>query len=74
MAAATSGTATVTATLGPGLTATALALSGVTNIELNLAASTFTITYGTQRKSQTFDLSAITTVTFAPATGAFVAS
>lgn len=57
-----SNTATVTATYGPGLTATALVLSNVSAINFDFRA--FTVQVFQDDKFETYSLTGVTTVTF----------
>ena len=64
-------TATVTAKVGPGLAATALALSNVSLIDFDLKEDAFTVEYlasGGQPKRQTFDYNSVTTITMTHST------
>jgi len=58
-------TATVTAKVGPGLTATAIALVNVTKVEFQVDRNVLSITHGANRPRITdFDFATILTVTW----------
>jgi hypothetical protein len=63
------GTATVTAKVGPGLTATAMVLNDVHGIDFNFAAGTVAIRYGDPEKTQYFEYTDVATVTFTISAG-----
>lgn len=70
-------TATVTAKVGPGLTATAIVLNNVSLIDFDLKEDAFTVEYlsaSGQPKRQTFDYNSIATITMTHSTTTNVTS